>query len=42
MAHQQTARAIAGLYEFAPLEEESEVAEGVGNGRAPTLELAEA
>ena len=42
MAYQQTAGAIAGLYEFAPLEEESEVAEGVENGRAPTLELAEA
>ena len=40
MAYQQTAGAIAGLYEFAPQEEESEVAEGVENGQAP--ELAEA
>ena len=42
MAYQQTAGAIAGLYEFAPQEEESEVAEVVENGQAPTLELAEA
>ena len=41
VAYQQTAGAIAGLYEFAPQEEESEVAEGVENGQAPTLELAE-
>ena len=39
VAYQQTAGAIAGLYEFAPQEEESEVAE---NGQAPELELAEA
>ena len=39
-AYQQTAGAIAGLYEFAPQEEESEGAEGVENGQAP--ELAEA
>jgi hypothetical protein len=32
VAHQQTARAIAGLYEFAPQEEESEVAEVADNG----------
>ena len=40
-AYQQTAGAIAGLYEFAPQEEvvEPEVAE---NGQAPELELAEA
>ena len=41
VAYQQTAGAIAGLYEFAPQEEvvEPEVAE---NGQAPELELAEA
>ena len=37
MAYQQTAGTIAGLYEFAPQEEENEVAE---NGQAPELELA--
>ena len=37
-AYQQTAGAIAGLYEFAP-QEEAAVAE---NGQAPELELAEA
>ena len=42
MAYQQTAGAIAGLYEFAPQEEESEVAEVAENGQAPELELAEA
>ena len=42
MAYQQTAGAVAGLYEFASQEEESEVAEVVENGQAPTLELAEA
>ena len=45
VAYQQTAGAIAGLYEFAPQEEESEVAEVaevVENGQAPELELAEA
>ena len=42
VAYQQTAGAIAGLYEFAPLEEESEVAEVAENGQAPELELAEA
>mgnify|MGYP003325098663 CR=1 FL=1 len=42
VAYQQTAGAIGGLYEFAPQEEESEVAEVVENGQAPTLELAEA
>ena len=42
MAYQQTAGAIAGLYVFAPQEEESEVAEGVENGQAPEVELAEA
>ncbi len=39
MAYQQTAGAIAGLYEFAPQEAENEVAD---NGQAPELELAEA
>ena len=42
VAYQQTAGAIAGLYEFAPQEEESEVAEVAENGPAPELELAEA
>ena len=42
VAYQQTAGAIAGLYEFAPQEEEREVAEVVENGQAPELELAEA
>ena len=42
VAYQQTAGAIAGLYEFAPQEEESEVAEVAENGQAPELELAEA
>ena len=42
MAYRQTVGAIGGLYEFASQEEESEVAEGVENGQAPTLELAEA
>ena len=41
MAHQQTAGAIAGLYEFAP-QEESEAPEVSENGHAPELELAEA
>ena len=40
-AYQQTAGAIAGLYEFAP-QEEGEVAEVAENGQAPELELAEA
>ena len=39
MAYQQTAGAIAGLYEFAPQKAENEVAD---NGQAPELELAEA
>ncbi len=40
-AYQQTAGAIAGLYEFAPQSEvvETEVAE---NGQTPVLELAKA
>ena len=42
VAYQQTAGAIAGLYEFAPQEEESEVDEVAENGQAPELELAEA
>ena len=42
VAYQQTAGAIAGLYEFAPQEEESEVAEVAENGQASELELAEA
>ena len=42
VAYQQTAGAIAGLYEFAPQEEESEVTEVAENGQAPELELAEA
>ena len=40
MAYQQTAGAIPGLYEFAPQEEEREVAEVAENGQAPELELA--
>tara|TARA_Y100001934_G_scaffold181623_1_gene214873 strand:+ start:1126 stop:1254 length:129 start_codon:yes stop_codon:yes gene_type:complete len=42
VAYQQTAGAIAGLYGFAPQEEESEVGEVAENGYAPELELAEA
>ena len=45
MAYQQTPGAIAGLYEFARQEEESEVAEVAEvaeNGQAPELELVEA
>ena len=42
MAYQHRAGAIAGLYEFAPQEEESEVAEVAENGQAPALKLAEA
>ena len=42
MAYRQTVGAIAGLYEFAPQEEESEVAEVDENGQEPELELAEA
>ena len=42
VAHRQTGGAIAGLYEFAPQEEESDVAEVAENGQAPELELAEA
>ena len=34
MAYQQTAGAIAGLYEFAPQEEESEVAESAESDQA--------
>ena len=43
-AYQQTAGAIAGLYEFAPQEEgdEAEEAAVAENGQAPELELAEA
>ena len=41
MAYQQTAGAIAGLYEFAP-QEEAEAPEVAENGQAPELELAEA
>ena len=41
MAYQQTAGAIAGLYEFAP-QEETEAPEVSENGQAPELELAEA
>ena len=41
VAYQQTARAIAGLYEFAP-QEEVEAPEVAENGQAPELELAEA
>jgi len=41
VAYQQTAGAIAGLYEFAP-QEEVEEPEVAGNGQAPELELAEA
>ena len=41
MAYQQTAGAIAGLYEFAP-QEEVEAPEVAKNGQAPELELAEA
>ena len=41
MAYQQTAGAIAGLYEFAPQEEVE--APGVAeNDQAPAVELAEA
>ncbi len=40
-AYQQTAGAIAGLYEFAP-QEEVEAPEVAENGQAPELELAEA
>ena len=40
VAYQQTAGAIAGLYEFAP-EEEGEEPEVAENGQAPELELAE-
>ena len=39
MAYQQTVGAIAGLYDSAPQEEESEVAEVAENGQAPELEL---
>jgi len=42
VAYQQTAGAIAGLYEFAPQEEEGESPEVSENGRAPELELPEA
>jgi uncharacterized coiled-coil DUF342 family protein len=41
VAYQQTAGAIAGLYEFAP-QEEVEAPEVADNGQAPELELAEA
>jgi len=41
VAYQQTAGAIAGLYEFAP-QEEVEAPEMAENGQAPELELAEA
>ncbi len=43
-AYQQTAGAIAGLYEFAPQEEGDEADEAAvaENGRASELELAEA
>ena len=41
VAYQQTAGAIAGLYEFAP-QEEAEAPEVSENGQAPELELAEA
>ena len=41
VAYQQTAGAIAGLYEFAP-QEEVEAPEVAANGQAPELELAEA
>ena len=43
-AYQQTAGAIAGLYEFAPQEEgdEAEAAAVAENDQAPELELAEA
>ena len=43
-AYQQTAGAIAGLYEFAPQEEGDEADEAAvaENGQAPELELAEA
>ena len=41
VAYQQTAGAIAGLYEFAP-QEEVEEPEVADNGQAPELELAEA
>ena len=41
VAYQQTAGAIAGLYEFAP-QEKGEGAEASPNGQAPELELAEA
>ena len=41
VASQQTAGAIAGLYEFAP-QEEVEAPEVAENGQAPELELAEA
>ena len=43
-AYQQTAGAIAGLYEFAPQEEgdEAEEAAVAEDGQAPELELAEA
>ena len=41
VAYQQTAGAIAGLYEFAP-QEEVEAPEVATNGQAPELELAEA
>jgi uncharacterized coiled-coil DUF342 family protein len=40
-AYQQTAGAIAGLYEFAP-QEEAEAPEVAENGQALELELAEA
>ena len=40
-AYQQTAGAIAGLYELAP-QEEVEAPEVAENGQAPELELAEA
>ena len=40
-AYEQTAGAIAGLYEFAP-QEEAEAPEVAENGQAPELELAEA
>ena len=43
-AYQQTAGAIAGLYEFAPQEEGDEADEAAvaENGQTPELELAEA
>jgi len=41
VAYQQTAGAIAGLYEFA-LQEETEAPEVSENGQAPELELVEA